>query len=360
MQRAEAISKPPDVNRLLFFTRGRGRGHALPDLLIADNLRRLCNTIDLQFVSYGTGAITLREAHAPVIDLGFDDDNDFLETLFRSAQCIRDFSPDLVIAHEEFAAIPAAVLSNTRVVFIVDWFLDPSTLLMQTLRYAERVLFISEAGTYQEPDYLKGRIHYTGDLIRPLSYRLSDRLRARHELGVGSGSVVISVIPGIWANESRSPIFDLIVSAVEKLTFPDKHLFWVAGTDYSHLLSRAAGRPFVNIVEHHEPIEQLMVCSDIVITKANRGTTMEVDELGVRSISLSFGFNPVDDIAVARLRSNVALNARAVTSEFLAEKLSEGVSCSRRGLHADRPVNNRMGNAVLVAQLLHESLAINR
>ena len=42
----------------LFFSRGRGRGHAIPDLEIVRELAQITDAITVQFVSYATGAAT--------------------------------------------------------------------------------------------------------------------------------------------------------------------------------------------------------------------------------------------------------------------------------------------------------------
>jgi len=55
----------------------------------------------------------------------------------------------------------------------------------------------------------------------------------------------------------------------------------------------------------------------VVITKGNRGTIMDAASLGVPSISLSYGQNPIDEILVAGIKSNHALNAKAMDAQIL-------------------------------------------
>jgi hypothetical protein len=47
-------TSPVDV---LFFARGRGRGHAVPDTAIVDELLQLSPDLNVCFASYATGAI---------------------------------------------------------------------------------------------------------------------------------------------------------------------------------------------------------------------------------------------------------------------------------------------------------------
>ena len=51
------------LTKILFFSRGRGRGHAIPDMQIAKELERQDSEIEIRFVSYGTGAIMAVPAH---------------------------------------------------------------------------------------------------------------------------------------------------------------------------------------------------------------------------------------------------------------------------------------------------------
>ena len=343
--------------RILFFTRGRGRGHAIPDIQIVEELGKLSQPTEVQFVSYGTGAATLRESGCHVIDLGFSDDNNFFDTLVAAQKCICEFSPDLVVSHEEFAAVPAAHMHGARVVFITDWFLDGSDMFMQSIRYSEQVLFIGRRGIFPEPDYLKGRVHYVGDIVRPFAYGLSDRAKARERLDLEEDCLVVSVIPGRWANEKRAPLFELVLSAVKDIPRSRKRLIWIAGSDYNTILSHAWKHRFLKVYPHYDPIEAVMVASDVVITKANRGTTIETDELGVPSISLSFGSNFIDDLIISQLKNNLALNARAVDGQYLRDAICMRAAQSRSN-ERERPPAQSNANARRAAELLVDALPV--
>jgi hypothetical protein len=51
----------PDKKKVLFFTRGRGSGHAIPDIEITNELLGLRMDVEVRFVSYASGARTLSE-----------------------------------------------------------------------------------------------------------------------------------------------------------------------------------------------------------------------------------------------------------------------------------------------------------
>ncbi len=98
----------PAHRGILFFSRGRGRGHAIPDMDIAAELLRLRDDVDIRFVSYGTGAATFTEFGHSVIDLDLPERNSMLETLVRAGHLIGWLQPRLIVAHEEFGVPPAA------------------------------------------------------------------------------------------------------------------------------------------------------------------------------------------------------------------------------------------------------------
>lgn len=97
---------------VLFFSRGRGYSHAIRDIQIAAALAKLRDDVDLRFVSYGSGAQALSEHHKPLIDLEMPDDNPLWLTVVRAGELMKQFQPDLVIAHEEFAVPPVAKISR--------------------------------------------------------------------------------------------------------------------------------------------------------------------------------------------------------------------------------------------------------
>jgi hypothetical protein len=320
---------PP--TRLLFFTRGRGRGHAIPDLVIAGWLRELSPGIQLRFASYSTGAETLAAGGEAVVSLDLVEDAPFLEVMVAAIRTIAAEAPDIVVSHEEFAVLPAARGLGHAPLFIVDFFSQQPT-ARESLRYAREILFIEHRGIFGEPPEARGKVHYLGPVVRPLRASHADGPAARTRLGLPAEARVIVVIPGAWATEERAPIADLVLPAFKALPHPDKRLVWVAGRDQEQLAQRVGGDPEVMVWKQHSPIEELMVASDLVITKANRGTTIDLARLGVPSVSLSHGLNPIDETLVPRIPSNTALDARGVSPRFLARVLVAALSAAEAGV----------------------------
>ncbi len=337
---------------ILFFSRGRGRGHAIPDMAIMDAVHGQCPEINCKFVSYGTGAATLSEFGRPVVDLQMPDENPFLETLIDSFRVIDEASPRLVISHEEFAAVVAAKARGVPSIFITDWFGNENHIAMQALAYAGKVIFLGNRGVFDEPTFLKGKIIYAGSFMREFKYQLRDREQARSEMSIASEAIVVSVLPGGWATEKRAPIFDLLVPAFYGIGFPRKLLCWVASDEFEMLEARTQGMPDILILRKHWPIEQLMVASDLVVTKGNRITIMEAAALGIPSISLSHGLNPVEDFVVPRINSNLALRIKGIDAKFLSTCLENTLRSSKPGdITCDTPPDNDFAAKVLLGAI---------
>lgn len=303
-----------DRPSILFFCRGRGRGHAVPDAVIARELAVLRPDVQLHFVSYGTGARTLEALGFSLIDLDLPDNNSIAVTTVLAGRLIAALQPDLVVAHEEFPALPAAKILEKRTVMITDYFAAPAAYAMESLWFADHVLFLDRRGVHAEPPSARGKTSYLGPVMRPLEYRRRDRARAREELGLSPLAQVISVMPGSWT-EALAPLAQRMFAAFGALP-GEKHLVWMAGEDEQML--RRAATPGVTVKKADWQIDRLMAASDLVITKCNRMTVRELAALGIRTLSVSYGLNPPDEQSIRRLASNRTIQPRELTARLLA------------------------------------------
>ena len=318
----------------VFFSRGRGRGHAIPDMEIAQKMLLAKPELNIHFASYSIGAETIRRSDFKLHDLGLPDENPFLETLSKSFTLLAKIEPAFVIAHEEVAPLIAAHLKVIPTVFLTDWFLNDGTFIMQPLGLAKAVFFIEQRGLFDEPAFLKGKVRYFGPLMREMSYSVTDRARAREELAISQDALLLSCLPGGWATEARAPIADLLLGAMELLPEQNKLLFWIAGSEAKALRQRCQGVSQIRVLEHLWPIEQLMVASDLIITKGNRGTIMEAAHLGIPSISLSHGLNAVEDVIVPRIGTNLPLRMKGLDPVYLAASIMSQRRPDRESLKA--------------------------
>ena len=170
-----------------FFCRGRGRGHAIPDIEIVRELPERRDDIDLRFVSYSTGARTLEEAGYKLIELALPEGGAAAEMTAVSGKLIGWLKPDLVVSHEEFAPLPVAKIFNRRPVFVIDWFIEADTYAMNCLKFADEIPILHSQGLHEEPAYLKGRVNYLGRMRRKFACTKEDRADCRSELGLAPG-----------------------------------------------------------------------------------------------------------------------------------------------------------------------------
>jgi hypothetical protein len=339
-------------NRVLFFCRGRGSGHAIPDVEIAKELLGLQSNVELRFISYATGAKTLAEFGMPLIDVGLPEENSLLDTIVIATKLTGWLQPDLVVAHEEFGALPAARVFDKPAIFLTDWFVDGDRITMAALRYADQILFLDEEGWFKEPPQAKGKVTYVGQILRQFQYSLADRARARVELGLPAEAFVIAVLPGGYATEEKAPITDLVLRSFDLLDRATKRLIWVAGSDAPDLRAKTASRDDIHVIERDWQIDRLMVASDVAITKANRKTVLELESLGIPSVALSAGLNPIDDV---RARS-----CRGVTFRLVAETDAERLVADLNWASVQRPgaveKPRPQGGLAIVAQQIAAAL----
>ncbi len=191
---------------------------------------------------------------------------------------------------------------------------------MASVAYADEIVVIDSPGHIEVPPHLLPKVTYVGSIQRSFSYQRSDKERARRELGLKhKNGFLISVFPGSWPEE-QAPIWDLVLSAFRRLSEP-KELFWIAGQDYERLVPKVPRDLSVHIRRQDWEIDRLMVASDVAITKANRKTVLELESLGVPTLSLSNGINPIDDKRIAAVLTNATLNAASTSPDQLAAAL---------------------------------------
>ncbi len=340
---------------VLFFSRGRGRGHAIPDITIVEELCRLRDDLDILFVSYATGADTLAEFGFTVIDLGLTEDNLVWNTTVLAGRLIQSLRPSLVVAHEEFAALVATGVLGVPAVFITHWFLETETFAMQSLRHANDIVFIDRPGKFEEPAQVAEKIHYVGPIVRDFAYSRSDRDRCRLELGVSVEATVITVLPGSWSEEI-APIFELVLEAVRLLRIPSKKLLWLAGGDYRELSRCSQSLDWVVVIETEWQVDRLIAASDVVITKANRNTVVEVCHLGIPSISLTYHLNPMDDLSIANIPTNTSLEASTLHPERLADCIRKELDGRSSLFHKGSLFCHRRSAASTAANIIHRRL----
>jgi hypothetical protein len=315
---------------LIFFSRGRGRGHAIPDMAILEVLRRMAPELRVCVYTYGTGLLAFRQAGQSAVDLELLDMCNPWEVVQRVGQVLRHAPARLLVSHEEFSAIPAARIFGLPSVFLTHWFGPQNSTQMQALADVDQVLFMETQGHFPEPDYLQGKIRYIGPVLRRFRCLPLDRQRSRMELGIVHDEAVVVLFPGT-SSEGQAPIFDLILNAFQALPRARKRLIWVAGEEFEWIKAKCADFANITVIEIDQQPERIMAASDLPITKGTYNIGKELAALGVPSISLSLGKNPIDDYFSRCLPDNTFLYAQ----ETLAATLTLCMEAAlQRGLSA--------------------------
>lgn len=281
---------------------------------IARELRILSDEIEIIFASYATGFKAFINEN--VIDMNLPENNPFLKTLYKADGLIKHTTPNLVIAHEEFAALAAAKLNNIPSIYISAWMPRLGTVAAEAVSDATNSIIIESPGIFPEPEN-STKVFYTGPILRKMKFTANNRESLRTEMNIHGSALVITVIPGGWAHEGRSHIWDTVLTAFHGLPQTVKHLFWIGASDTEELAKKAKNSSLVKVLPFTNPIERYLAISDIVITKGTLGITLDARAVGVPTISLSPGTNPIDDALVPRMKNNLPLNANAVNSEVL-------------------------------------------
>ena len=316
----DLIEFPQGCFGIVFFSRGRGRGHVIPDVSLMDAVCELLPNVSIRWISYSTGAETLRKLGRDVYDLQFSDDNPFLATQSQAISIMSKLKPRLVIAHEEFAAMPAAKLLGLPTLFVIDYFLRPNHLWMECLRYADEIIYIDDPGYFEAPSFLQKKIFYTGKFIRGFAYTAQDREVARRELSLQPDSLLVVVFSGDRP-EAEAPIFNLIIPAYLSLPGANKRLLWIAGNDTSQIAARLKRFSDITVTDFDRHIDRWIAACDLAITKATRKISLELASFGKPTISISHQVNFVDDIRVKQISTNVHLLATEINSDILTDHI---------------------------------------
>ncbi|SDF01557.1 hypothetical protein [Terriglobus roseus] len=249
------------------------------------------------FLSYEAGAKELREAGESTFDLGLPERNPFSETVVRTAQLLDRLRPSIVIAQEEPAALIAARIFRIPAIFSTHWFPLKEDPYSHHLSYADKILFMEREGLFIEPQEVVGRVTYTGPIVRQVRPTTGGSKAVRRHLGLKATDPLILVLPGS-PPEDREPIAQLILDAFDCLPEPQKALVWVSPRDIEKVTASAGPRRNVHVMSKVSNLDDVIIASNLVITKGTYNLTNEIQLLGRPSIALTHRYNPIDDYFV--------------------------------------------------------------
>lgn len=312
---------------ILWFSRGRGRGHAGPDAALISGLQEADPELRVTPVSYGSGSKALQSLlGGGVIDLGLEDSATMLDIIPRAGRVLDDNRAYLVVAHEEPVILPLAKVWGVPTLYLTHWFAQGSYNFSKPLTNADNILFLEQPGLFAEPAEAANKVTYVGPVTRNLALTIADRESARQRLGIASHEKLVLVLPGSWP-ESQTPLWNLITGAFSLLE-GERYLYWLAGDDYHDLKKRAVLVGNVEVRGWEDDIETLMVACDVAITKGSYSTHIELRSLGIPHLVLSHGANYIDDLIVRHGTTGSFLWAKDTSVERCAEAIQSHISNS--------------------------------
>jgi predicted glycosyltransferase len=340
----EENSGPIDI---LFFSRGRGRGHAVRDLEIVRTLRDIHVGVKVVFVSYGTGGRVLAGAGEIVIDIDLPDQSGFVDVAVRAGQVLRRHRAKLVVSHEEPAALCAAKIFDLPTAYMSHWLPPIHDADVRALAYADEVLLLEHERIRPEPAEVGGRVKYIGPVLRALSSRPSDRDRCRAELGIDPAETVILVLPGTGVEQWGTA--KIVFQAFKELRRTNSRVIWVGGEHQDEISHLAAGIANVTVIPETGEPDGLMVAADVAVTTGSYNINKELAALGVPSITLSNGRNANDDLFARSTAGNVFLWSADTDGATLATHIDRLLDSAPREPHSPLLTGR---NAAAVAAIL--------
>lgn len=320
---------------IIFFSKGRGCEFAIQDIALGGELRKLRQNWRIFYASYAAGAIMLRKKGVEYIDLRLPDNNAFLDTVDRSIAVIREKRPGFVICHEEPGAVYAAHVMNVPALYIATWLPAAAMVGAEALAYCSSVIVLGHPGIIQVPKHVRVKPIFVGPIQREMAFKKSHKSILRREYGIGEHEFVVLGLPGDAMAEDRTPLFELVVAAFISLLVSEKWLYWVSARDFKGMGDKVKEIPGVVLMDIVDPIEKIMAVADIIITKGSYSNTVDAAMLGVPSISIAFGENSGEDGLVSRINTNLALNAKALSSDVLAFYIKNHKGCEYLPLYSD-------------------------
>lgn len=276
-----------EQQKILFFVRGLGFGHAARDLAIAKQLSEMNDNTQIKFVSYAAGAKFLSGNSYNVIDLGLPATGNDGKMISHAIALISSEKPDIIVTDEELSITSIAKGFNIPCVLIANWF-QPED--------AQIVELFSDAGCIIIPDYKDGfnislsppldpgKISWVGPIRTWNMDSTETREIARNNLGIDNSVKFLLLMCG-HGDIMDIPFLEKSLAAYLLLDFP-RQMVMLAGP-FQKLFSYAErDGDNITVAEHLWDIERYMLASDLVITRGGHTSLWELAMMGVPSISI--------------------------------------------------------------------------
>lgn len=287
---------------------------------ILDRLKEHHPVIDVSVITYDKALEYFNGKHPKVINLATPENPDFLQLVTHCYQFINNNMPQVVLAYDEYPAIAAANLADIPAILITNWLPPEQTLQANALAKASSVVLLEEPGIYAIPS-LSPEVIFCGPVSCKATHYAEQRQLLRNKFGIEETAVVITATQGALLAGGRpvyATISSTIISAFLLLDFEPKYI--IVNQESTSANERYSTNTVKNmrVISTPELIQEYMALSNLIITNGSRECLLEAKTIGIPTISLIHNPGTLDYILGSRVRTNLMLNAQAVTSNDLA------------------------------------------
>ena len=208
-------------------------------------------------------------------------------------------------------------------------------------RWAQQIHLAYPEAKAQLSDRVEGRIHESGNPVRP-PFPI-DPVEARKTLGLPVQGPVVLVVGG---SQGSKALNDLLVSVAEDLGALPANILWATGTRHFDDVSRALGPRPENLVlvPYLDDMPLALAVADLAVSRAGAMTTSEFLAWGIPSILV-----PLPTAAADHQRRNALALQAAGVAVCLEQETTSGatVLSVAEGLITDTEERALMRNKAL-------------
>ena len=323
--------------KILYFSRGRGYGHAIGDMEVIRELKKSDVPLDISIVSYAHGyEAFVKNGFTEIKNLYLDYENEFFspQGLLRTQQLIKSVRPDLIVANEMFNVLPLAREHGLPAVLITHWFFEAvrpkPTVLSLFMACANHIIFGDLEDFHEKPPGLKASVSFVGPIMREIESSSQDRNLLKKELGFEKTDKIILVSFGggfdrVGHGLKKGKItFQKIYQAFDQLKIRNLKLILLAGRLYEYAISKFNSTD-VTILRESWDLDKLMAASDLAIVRGSYRTLCELAVIGTPAICIPFlKGNLVDEMHIRnfeRLGTINTLEMEELTLKNLVENI---------------------------------------
>lgn len=296
-------------------------GHAMRDMLIADELRKICPDVELRFASYADGWKALNLHNVQAIDLGLPPMGNLHERIPRIGKLFTDEPPDFVIVDEELFALPLCAVFNIPAVFITNWLVSEETVsYISLLLNAQCILVTDMEDAFMPPSWLEKRVHFVGPICRLEPQ--DDKVAIRRSLGLDNRRRLVLISAG-GSDVSDVVYFGTCAYALSRIREP-LNVLAVAGPWYRLLEPlQYAWAVSIQFTDYVPQLTRYIAASDFVITRGGHSMLWELALHGIPSICIPHPriVDPLNEyyaLTMQRRGTTVVIPERQLNPELVA------------------------------------------